>query len=78
MKSCNYEIVIETPHVLIIRDVGPWDQHPTVTNDANEVVRELAPRLGARRLLYIDSEGELDELRVKERRFVGFAPGIPQ
>jgi hypothetical protein len=63
---------------LVIQDVGPWDQHLTVTNDAEGVVErlvesgELSP---GRRLFCIDSNGDKDELVVKDGRFAGFAPG---
>jgi hypothetical protein len=60
---------------LVIRDVGPWDKRPTVTNDAEDVVRRLVEegRLPeGRRLLYYDSEGNLDELVVKDGKFAGF------
>ena len=63
---------------LYIRDIGPWDQHPSVTNDAEGVVerllasRRLQPGI---RLFYYDSEGVLDELRHDGTRFIGFAPG---
>jgi len=63
---------------LVIRDVGPWDQHPTVTNDAEAVVMALASQgylPNGRRLFYYDSEGALDEILVKDGQFVGFAPG---
>jgi hypothetical protein len=62
---------------LVIRDVGPWDKRPTVTNDAEDVVRRLVEegRLPeGRRLLYYDSEGNLDELVVKDGKFAGFKP----
>jgi len=66
-KPANYEVVYEqcTDEFLVIRDVGPWDAHFTVTNDAETVVMELH-RVGqlppGRRLFYYDSEGDLDEL----------------
>jgi hypothetical protein len=50
---------------LVIRDIGPWDSHPTVTNAAEEVVADLAKRLGGRRLFYYDSEGQWKEVREK-------------
>jgi len=71
----RYEVVSDCPDRLVIRDLGPWDLHPTVTNDAENVVSELVARLGKRRLFYHDSEGVLDELRVVDGRFAGFAPG---
>lgn len=78
MRRANYEVVTDNADMLIIRDLGPWDQHPTVTNDAEQVVEELAAQLGKRRLFYIDSEGQIDELAVKDGRFAGFAPGLPR
>lgn len=63
---------------LVIRDIGPWDRYMTITNDAEHVVEELVSKgvlPAGRRLLYYDSEGELDELLVKDGKFAGFAPG---
>jgi len=63
---------------LIIRDVGPWDLHPTVTNAAEEVVAGLVRRgllPPGRRLLYYDSDGTLDEIVVEDGAFAGFRPG---
>ena len=62
---------------MILVDVGPWDQYPTVTNGAEEVVAEL---LGSgllkqnQRLFYYDSEKNLDEILIKDGHFAGFAP----
>jgi len=78
MKKANYTIIKEEPDLIIIRDVGPWDQHPSVTNDAENVVKELAAQgklPSGRRLFYYDSDGRLDELIIKDGQFVGFAPG---
>ena len=62
---------------LVIRDVGPWDYHKTITNDAEWVVAELF-RLGllapAQRLLYYDSEGDLAEIVIANGGFFGFRP----
>jgi len=81
-RKANYIIVGYDRHYpgapLVIKDVGPWDQHPTVTNDAENVVQSLVAQgylPGGRRLLYYDSDGRLDELLVKDGQFVGFAPG---
>lgn len=81
MKHANYVIVADDPlstGALVIRDVGPWDRHPTITNDAEHVVEELsaAGKLPpGRRLYYYDSEDQLDELLIAHARFAGFAPG---
>lgn len=77
MRRSNYVVVKDEPDMLVIKDVGPWDEHPSVTNDAENVVEELSRqgRLPAgRRLLYYDSEGQLDELLVKDGQFTGFRP----
>ncbi len=64
---------------LVIRDVGPWDQHPTITNDIDWLVSELL-RLGSlspgQRLLYYDSEGELTEALIADGRFQGFTVAL--
>lgn len=73
-RPARYEVVRETP-VLVIRDVGPWDEHMTVTNGAEGVVADLVARSLAKaydRVLYFDSEGVLDVLVVSAGRFAGF------
>jgi len=77
MNRANYIIVAESRKALIIQDIGPWDRYPSVTNDAEDVVRELVGRgflPEGRRLFYCDSDGQLDEILVKDGQFVGFAP----
>ena len=61
-----------TEQSVLIRDIGPWDQCFTVTNDAENVVARILPILGRRRLFYFDSEGDLGELKVKDGKFAGF------
>jgi hypothetical protein len=73
----QYEIVAEqsTAEVLVIRDLGPWDMHPTVTNDVDHVVRELYRRgdlADGRRLWYWDSDGVLDEIVHRHGAFQSF------
>jgi len=75
MRHANYRVVIEDAKRLVIQDVGPWDVYPTVTNDAEWVVESLAGKLAGRRLFYIDSENEMDELVVKDGQFGGFLFG---
>lgn len=70
-RSACYAMVGETPEYVIIRDVGPWSEHATITNDAEGVVAELVSDLRGRRLLYFDSEGRLDELLVRDGHFYG-------
>ena len=78
-KPANFSIVQETDRYILIRDEGPWDQHLTVTNDAEGVVERLASKLAGRRLFYVDSGDVLDELKVDDSgKFAGFAPGGPE
>lgn len=78
--GARYEIVSAESDAtrLVIRDIGPWDRHPSVTNDAAGVVREFVS-MGSlppdRRLFYYDTDGRLDEIRITDGQFVGFAPG---
>jgi hypothetical protein len=76
-NGANFSIIADEPHRLMIRDKGPWDQHPTITNGAEEVVQRcfLYHELKDRKLLYEDSEGELSELlHDGNGKFKGFAP----
>ena len=71
----RYVIVQDTPELVCIKDIGPWDKYLTVTNGAEIVVKELADyRLRGRRLEYYDSEGTRSELLVCNGQFNGFAP----
>lgn len=75
--KANIEVVFNDTR-LVIRDVGPWSTHMTVTNDAEGVVSALwdAGLLKRhQRLFYYDSGGELDELLHNEGSFTGFKPG---
>ncbi len=72
-NKANYKILEEAEDHILIKDIGPWDKHPTVTNAAEEVVTEMLPLLGERRLDYIDSEGERATLLIKHGKFAGFA-----
>jgi len=74
MNRANYKILDSNEHRVLIQDIGPWTHYATITNNPNSVVDELAPRLNGRELHYIDSDGNLDKLLVKDGRFAGFAP----
>ena len=76
-RGANFQIVKRDEGSLTIRDLGPWDEHPTVTNDAEGVVERLvaAGELPeGRRLFYYDSCGDLDEIVVKRGKFADFRP----
>lgn len=74
MRHANYSVEATTREQVIIRHVGPWSEHPTITNDAEWVVSQVAPILASRQLLYWDSLGNLSELVVRGGKFAGFAP----
>lgn len=86
-RSANYAVVADVPGELagslrgyiVLRDLGPWDRYATITNVAERVVAEIWPALAVgayeRRLLYIDSNGHLDELEVRAGKFFRFRPG---
>lgn len=79
MSRANYAIVSNTPEVLTLQDIGPWNQYMTITNAAEDVVEELS-RTGmlkeGQRLLYYDSENDLTELKHRDGKFAGFSfPG---
>lgn len=73
MNRAAYEVVERDAGKVVLRDIGPWSQHPTVTNDAEQVVEDVLAWAGGRRILYYDSEGELTELVHDGTRFVRFA-----
>lgn len=68
----KFSIVVDNATTLVILDEGPWNEFMSVTNDAEWVVRQLSTRLAGRVLLYFDSEGELDQLLVRDGEFAGF------
>ncbi len=82
MQLPNFEVVSDVPgEPLVVRDLGPWHQYPTITNAAEELVDHLVT-VGlltlSRKLHYYDSEGNLDGIRTEgsrgQGRFNGFYP----
>lgn len=78
MNKANFIVVSQSDTEIVIRDLGPWDKYPTITNDAEGVVARLAPTLGGRCLFYYDSDGQCDEISVHDGKFAGFRPGGPK
>ena len=74
-QMANFAIIEKTHDFILIKDIGPWDRYPTITNSVEEVVSSLARLLVNRKLYYIDSEGSQDEILVENGRFAGFRPG---
>jgi len=69
----NY-LIFGYRHYVLLIDRGPWDVHRTVTNGAEEVVADLLPMLKGRALWYIDRDGDLAEILIKDGKFNGFLP----
>lgn len=74
MNAATYEIVRWSEDCVLIKDTGQHDKQLTITNDAERVVAALSPMLQGRRLEYLDSEGNRDQLLVRDGQFAGFAP----
>lgn len=74
-SHARYEVTMVEKDRVSIRDLGPWDKHPTVTNDAQHVVNELAEAghlTPGRRLFYLDSEGQAAEIVLNTMIVTGF------
>lgn len=71
MAQADYRLVEETDEINFIVDLNLGQK--SVTNDAEEVVRELNARFPGRRIVYRDSEGGWGELKHDNGRFTGFA-----
>lgn len=76
MRRSNYIIKADVDGFpLVIQDVGPWDQYVSVTNNVENVVKELFDRgllSRDRPLYYVDSEGSMDEILIEDKQFIGF------
>ena len=72
MRHARFSILSITPSTMILRDDGPWKDHPTITNDAEYVVEQVAAQLGDRRLRYFGSDNLLDVLVVEDGKFAGW------
>ena len=84
MRQANYQIVFGecSAERVTVRDIGPHDQCPTITNAPESVIAKLSEHgfLQGKRLFYYDSEDELGEIVYDGLRFVRFAPveRVPQ
>jgi hypothetical protein len=77
-RVANYEIIEDTPIRMVIRDLGPWDQHKTITENAENVVRDLwlNHKLYDRRLFYYDKQGDFGEIKHNAAQHTGFVWGF--
>ncbi len=77
MRS-NFTIMSNSPDVIVLQDLGPWDMYQTITNDAENVVAYLykSGRLTppTKKIMYFDSDGEATELKHDgSGNFTGFS-----
>jgi len=75
MNRSDYEVVEVTPTMVKIVDLDRGNK--SVTNDAENVTRELFTSHGNKRFIYRDSDGYWDELLHQNGRFTRFSPYIP-
>ena len=78
MKSPNFRTRLQTTDFVLIEDIGPWEEVPTVTNGVEQVVTHLIS-IGkvqtGQRLFYVDSDKDISEiLFTVVDGFVGFKP----
>ncbi len=76
-RHANYKILADLDSPILIMDLGPWDKHLTITNDAEYIVQDLHSQgrlTGRKDLIYIDSERQRDRILHDGRgHFLGFA-----
>lgn len=76
-NHAQFHIIYNSQNRVLIEDLGPWDQCPTITNDVDFVLGDLF-RTGRlqpwQTLLYVDSEGQTDQILHRNGKFAGFAP----
>jgi len=73
LRRSSYIIERETADFLLLQDLDRGGK--SLTNDMEIVVREVGGGLYGRRLFYRDSEGNVDEVIIKDGVFAGFAWG---
>lgn len=74
--AAAFEVVAADEAVLVIRDMSNVSGGPTITNDAEWVVSSLfygGMLKTGMKLMYYDSDGQLDELLHERGVFKGFA-----
>ena len=74
-RHANYAVEMITATRVVIRDMGPWDKHPSVTNDVEWVLADLINKHGIDpnvELMYYDSNGDLDIIIHDGVKFEGF------
>ena len=76
-KEPVFAVLERNNKFFVIKDMGPWDVNPSITNGAEETIANLHKLygLGDEKVIYFDSENDLGELRHDGKgHFRGFAP----
>lgn len=63
MRTPNYKVIESNEDRVVLQDLGPWDEYPTITNAVEAVLQQIAGMLLVKphngpNIYYIDSEGE--------------------
>jgi hypothetical protein len=71
-----FDVIKETPDFIFIKDIG-HKNHITITNDVAFVLSKLAAEydIDGRRVFYMNSDGQIDEIKHCGVKFTGFKPG---
>jgi hypothetical protein len=77
-RNANYVTHNETDDYIVLEDIGPWDRYPTITNAPEATCEAMLARLSGRKLYYIDTDGNIDQLLIHDNRFAGFVHGGPE
>jgi len=63
-KIANYCVLESNGYFVALKDLGPWDKYPTITNSAEEVIAKMyEDGIKDQRIIYFDSENDLTELK---------------
>lgn len=75
MIKSNYKIVCHTDHYVKFEDLGPWDKFKSITNDIENVIRDLYNDNiieNGTLLEYIDTEKSITGVVHKNGEFLSF------
>jgi hypothetical protein len=76
MVRAKYSVLKKTPTMVLLQDeMGLNDTCLSVTNDAEEVVREINNWFPGIKIYYVDTLGTVDELLHINGRFTDFGHG---
>ena len=74
----DFAVMEETDSFIYIIDTGNHSEQKTVTNDVDWVVKKLAGLCNCfekKRIFYMDSEKQIDEILHDGKNFIGFKAG---